>query len=59
MGVATVCVTAAVAALPFKNFLTQVVLRVSAKCTENDAIATAAMKIGMPTEGLTTVQIFP
>jgi hypothetical protein len=49
----------AAAALPFKNALTQVVFVTRAKCTQNDEIATAAMKTGMPTEGLTTHHIFP
>ena len=47
------------AALPLRNFLTQVVFRVSAKCTENDATATAPMMMGTPTDGLTTHHIFP
>ena len=45
-------------ALPFKKPFTQVVFSVSAKCTLNEAIATAAMNTGIPTEGLTTVHIF-
>ena len=47
------------AALPLRNFLTQVVFRVSAKCTEKDANATAPMMMGTPTDGLTTHHIFP
>jgi hypothetical protein len=35
------------------------VLVVIARWTENEAIATALRKIGMPTEGFTTHQIFP
>jgi hypothetical protein len=31
---------------------------VNAKCTLNEAIATAAMNTGMPTEGFTTNHIF-
>jgi hypothetical protein len=45
-------------ALPFKKPFTQVVFMVNAKCTLNEAIATAAMNIGIPTEGFTTVHIF-
>ena len=51
--------TATLSALPFKNALTQVVLFKIAKCTENDATATAAIMSGTPTEGLTTNHIFP
>ena len=47
------------AALPLRNFLTQVVFRVSARCTEKDATATAPMMMGTPTDGLTTHHIFP
>jgi hypothetical protein len=43
---------------PFKKLFTQVVLVVSAKCTLNDEIATAAMNTGIPTEGFTTHHIF-
>ena len=50
---------AAMGALPCKKALTQVVLFKMAKCTENDATATAAIMSGTPTEGLTTNHIFP
>jgi hypothetical protein len=49
---------ATTAALPLRKFLTHVVFIVSAKCTLNDEIATAAMNTGMPTEGFTTNHIF-
>jgi len=52
-------VTATLSAFPFRNALTQVVLFKIAKCTENDATATAAIISGTPTEGLTTNHIFP
>jgi len=51
--------TATLSALPFRNALTQVVLFKIAKCTENDATATAAIMSGTHTEGLTTSHIFP
>jgi len=47
------------AALPFKKRFTQVVFKVSARCTENEATATAPIMMGTPTEGFTTHQIFP
>ena len=51
--------TATLSAFPFRNALTQVVLFKIAKCTENDATATAAIISGTPTEGFTTNHIFP
>jgi hypothetical protein len=51
--------TAGVAALPFKNALTHVVLDTIARWTLNDATATAEINKGMPTDGLTTHHIFP
>jgi len=51
--------TATLSAFPLRNALTQVVLFNIAKCTENDATATAAIMSGTPTEGLTTNHIFP
>jgi hypothetical protein len=47
------------AALPFKKRFTQVVFKVSARCTENEATATAPIMMGTPTEGFTTHHIFP
>ena len=59
-GASAAAVTATgAAAFPFKNPLTHVVLDTIARWTLNEAIATAAMKTGMPTEGLTTHHIFP
>lgn len=46
-------------ALPFRKSFTQVVFVVIARCTQNEPIATAERKIGMPTEGFTTHHIFP
>jgi len=52
-------IDAGIGALPCKKALTQVVLETIAKCTQKELIATAAIKIGMPTVGFTTVHIFP
>lgn len=60
MGAAIVAAELAIiGALPCKKALTQVVLETIAKWTQKELIATAAIKIGMPTVGFTTVHIFP
>jgi hypothetical protein len=46
-------------AFPCKKAFTQVVLFTKARWTLKDPIATAAMIIGIPTEGLTTHHNFP
>jgi hypothetical protein len=43
---------------PLRKFFTQEVFKVRAKCTLNEATATAAMNTGIPTEGFTTHHIF-
>ena len=57
MGAAAI--DAGIGALPCKKALTQVVLETIAKWTQKELIATAAIKIGIPTVGFTTVHIFP
>lgn len=52
-------IDAGIGALPCKKALTQVVFETIAKWTQKELIATAAIKIGIPTVGFTTVHIFP